>query len=59
MSAASRAGNVGAVDPAQGMSGLRRAVSDGLVYQACEAPQCGQATVVETDAANTNPQAHV
>jgi hypothetical protein len=28
-------------------------------YQACEAPQCGQRTVVETDAANTNPQAHV
>ena len=29
------------------------------VYQACAAPQCGQRTVVETDAANTNPQAHV
>jgi hypothetical protein len=28
-------------------------------YQAWSAPQCGQATVVETDAANTNPQAHV
>lgn len=29
------------------------------VYQAWSAPQCGQATVVETDAANTNPHAHV
>jgi hypothetical protein len=28
-------------------------------YQACPAPQCGQDTVVETDAANTNPQEHV
>ena len=31
----------------------------GAPYQACEAPQCGQETVVETDAANTKPQAQV
>jgi hypothetical protein len=28
-------------------------------YQAWSALQCGQRTVVETDAANTNPQEHV
>jgi hypothetical protein len=27
-------------------------------YQACEARQCGQATVVETGARNTNPHEH-
>jgi hypothetical protein len=33
-----------------GAWGGRRVASD---YQACEVPQCGQATVVETDARNT------
>jgi hypothetical protein len=28
-------------------------------YQAWEAPQCGQRTVVETDAAKTNPHEQV
>jgi hypothetical protein len=57
--AGARAGELSDRGPAQGTSGSQASRVSRERYQACEAPQCGQATVVETDAANTNPQAHV
>jgi len=36
-----------------------RAAARQIRYQGCRASQCGQATVVETGARNTQPQPHV
>jgi hypothetical protein len=45
------------VPPAAG-AGAFGSTARGWSYQACEPPQCGQPTEVETSASNTNPHSH-